>query len=149
MSQHSRHLDPEEQTDEHAVEAFALLMKRKLAESRAKGRAGWHDPALCPLDDLRVLFAGHIGKRNPGNWVDLANIAMMIHLREHWEGEVTFGPQLGGDEVRAARESLLQLLHLPDGELGPQARALARKAYAATVPPPAPSAAPDADLTVI
>ncbi|MBL4929370.1 hypothetical protein [Fuscibacter oryzae] len=70
--------------DDHAVDAFAMMMKAKLASSRAKGRGGWQ---TCSPDRLVLMFSEHLGKTNAGNWVDLANLAMMIHLRETMDGQ--------------------------------------------------------------
>ncbi|MEY8802027.1 hypothetical protein AB9K35_17085 [Leisingera sp. XS_AS12] len=71
----------QEQVDERAVARFAEEMRRKLARSRAKGRDGWQDPKLCPIERLASMFAGHLGKTNEGNLVDLATLAMMLHER--------------------------------------------------------------------
>lgn len=70
--------------DDHAVDAFAMMMKAKLALSRAKGRGGWQ---TCNVNRLVLMFSEHLGKTNAGNWVDLANLAMMIHLREMMDGK--------------------------------------------------------------
>jgi hypothetical protein len=72
-------------TDQHpddaAVDRFAAAMKAKLAKARDKGRAGWDDPEQCSVEFLADLLLGHIGKGNPGNFEDIANLAMMLHQR--------------------------------------------------------------------
>lgn len=67
--------------DDVAVDRFALAMKAKLADARAKGRSGWDDPAQCSVEYLAQLLIGHIGKDNAGNFEDVANLAMMLHQR--------------------------------------------------------------------
>ncbi|EIS3740047.1 MULTISPECIES: hypothetical protein [Aeromonas] len=69
-------------TDDHAVERFAIAMKAKLTDARAKGRGGWDDPSSCSVEHLAALLIGHISKGNPGNFEDIANLAMMLHQRE-------------------------------------------------------------------
>lgn len=64
--------------DDLAVEAFAKVMKEKLALSREKGRHGWNDKERCPTGVLQQLLAEHLKKGDP---IDVANFAMMIHAR--------------------------------------------------------------------
>lgn len=74
--------DPQAAVDEAALAAFADQMREKLARSREKGRNGWQDPALCPESRLAEMLVGHLPKGNPGNFLDIAILAMMLHLRE-------------------------------------------------------------------
>lgn len=67
--------------DDLAVDRFAAAMKAKLAEARYKGRSGWDDPDRCSVTFLAELLVGHVGKGNPGNFEDIANLAMMLHQR--------------------------------------------------------------------
>jgi hypothetical protein len=67
--------------DEAALARFTQSMREKLAKSRAKGRDGWQDPALCPEERLAAMLVGHLPKGNPGNFLDLAILAMMLHDR--------------------------------------------------------------------
>lgn len=67
--------------DEEALAAFAAQMQEKLARSRAKGRDGWHDPSLCPEGRLADMLIDHLPKGNPGNFLDIAILAMMLHQR--------------------------------------------------------------------
>ena len=60
--------------DDAAVDRFAVMMKDKLAQARAKGRSGWQE---CPETYLISILWDHIDK---GDMRDVANIAMMIHL---------------------------------------------------------------------
>lgn len=61
-------------SDDAAVERFAVMMKDKLAASRYKGRAGWE---RCSEPVLMEMLREHIKK---GDMVDVANLAMMVHL---------------------------------------------------------------------
>jgi hypothetical protein len=61
-------------SDDSAVERFAVAMKAKLALARGKGRCGWE---RCSEPVLMEMLREHVRK---GNMVDVANIAMMIHL---------------------------------------------------------------------
>ncbi|MBW3243310.1 hypothetical protein KUV57_11440 [Epibacterium sp. DP7N7-1] len=67
--------------DEAALANFTETMRKKLAKSREKGRDGWHDPDLCPVERLASMMVGHLGKPNEGNLVDIATFAMMLHER--------------------------------------------------------------------
>ena len=72
---------PEQHPDDAAVDRFAIAMKSKLAAARDKGRGGWDDPEACSVEFLADLLVGHVGKGNPGNFEDIANLAMMLHQR--------------------------------------------------------------------
>lgn len=72
---------PEQHPDDAAVDRFATAMKAKLAAAREKGRGGWDDPEACSVEFLADLLVGHVGKGNPGNFEDIANLAMMLHQR--------------------------------------------------------------------
>lgn len=72
----------QEEADELALSAFTEIMRAKLAASRAKGRNGWQVPELCPVERLAEMMAGHLGKTNEGNFVDLAVFSMMLHMRQ-------------------------------------------------------------------
>jgi hypothetical protein len=65
--------------DDFAVDKFAAMMKAKLAKSREKGRSGWDDPEQCSTKRLANLLVSHVPKGDP---VDIANLAMMLALRE-------------------------------------------------------------------
>jgi hypothetical protein len=65
--------------DDLAVDKFAAMMKDKLKKSREKGRSGWDDPEQCEVSYLAKLLIDHVEKGDP---VDIANIAMMLALRE-------------------------------------------------------------------
>ena len=67
--------------DNSAVDRFAAQMKEKLASARSKGRGGWADPAQCSGDHLAGLLADHVYRTEPGNWLDIANFAMMLQER--------------------------------------------------------------------
>lgn len=67
--------------DNAAVNKFADAMKAKLAAAREKGRDGWDDPDRCSIEFLVDLLADHLHKDNELSYVDIANLAMMLHLR--------------------------------------------------------------------
>ena len=58
--------------DDLAVDAFAKLMKEKLAASRAKGRSGWQQAEAL---NLSMQMKEHVYKGDP---VDVANFCMML-----------------------------------------------------------------------
>ena len=60
---------------------FRLAMKRKLFHATVMGRSGWYDPEICTVEELREELCAHMLKTNPGNYVDIANLAMMLHYR--------------------------------------------------------------------
>ncbi len=68
--------------DDASVDYFSAMMKHKLAECRNKGRSGWYDENQCSVDDLANLLIEHLHKTNAGNFVDIANLVMMLHQRE-------------------------------------------------------------------
>lgn len=70
----------EAQADEKGVSLLAEGMRRRLAEKRAEGRGGWHDPNRCDADVLASLFFGSLQKPDV-NLVDLANFLMMLFVR--------------------------------------------------------------------
>lgn len=64
--------------DDEAVDTFAQAMHAKMAAARAKGKEGWDDPERCSLDRLIELCDKSLGD---AEWVDVANYAMMLHVR--------------------------------------------------------------------
>lgn len=70
--------------DNEAVDQFATAMKEKLALAREEGRSDWDNRETCSADDLAQGFWKHTRKDNKGNFVDLANFLMFLHVRgEH------------------------------------------------------------------
>lgn len=67
--------------DNEAVDRFAEAMKEKLAKARAKGRRGWDDKEACSDSHLARCFFHHLNKGNHGNFIDLANFLMFLHVR--------------------------------------------------------------------
>lgn len=67
--------------DNDAVDEFAKAMKEKLAKARAKGRRGWSDKEACSNEHLAQLFHKHLEKCNDGNFIDLTNFLMFLHVR--------------------------------------------------------------------
>jgi hypothetical protein len=84
--------------DDFAVNQFADSMKKKLAISREKGKSGWNDPLSCKVSYLAELLISHLPKGDP---VDVANFAMMLHLRD------------GGHE--ALKEAANKIKQIPEG----------------------------------
>ena len=64
--------------DDEAVDSFAQVMHAKMAAARAKGKEGWNDPERCSLHDLKLMC---LNSFESYEWVDVANYAMMLHLR--------------------------------------------------------------------
>ena len=64
--------------DDLAVDAFAALMKQKMAVARDKGRSGWENKSQCDSNTFAKLIASHLHKDNEGNLIDLANLLMMF-----------------------------------------------------------------------
>jgi excisionase family DNA binding protein len=64
--------------DDAAVDQFAALMHEKMTAARLKGKEGWEDPERCTDADLGKLMCEAVLK---ADWVDVANYAMMLHLR--------------------------------------------------------------------
>ena len=92
--------------DDAAVDRFATAMKEKMAASRAKGRNGWDNEALCPAGRLQSMLIDHLAKGDP---VDVGNFAMMLWNR----GEPVAAPAKAGD-APATDEKLLELLREAD-----------------------------------
>lgn len=59
-------------TDDDAVDQFAVVMKAKLAQARAKGRSGWHE---CAPAALSAMLREHVEKGDPR---DVANFCMFL-----------------------------------------------------------------------
>ncbi|MCZ4330733.1 hypothetical protein [Castellaniella denitrificans] len=63
---------PNAHIDDDAVDHFAVAMKDKLAQARAKGRHGWHE---CDPADLSQMLRAHVEKGDPR---DVANFCMFL-----------------------------------------------------------------------
>ena len=68
----------EEQRDDMAVDEIAEQMKRKLTLKRLSGKYGWHDPTIISRDELVAMLREHVERFD---WLDVCNLAMMLHLR--------------------------------------------------------------------
>lgn len=68
-------------SDDETVDRFSRLMKAKLATSRAQGKSDWWDPVQCGTTDLINQYVAHLIKTNEGNFIDIANYCMMLHMR--------------------------------------------------------------------
>lgn len=69
-------LPADQHPDDAAVDRFAAVMKAKLAEARAKGRGGWHEPDL--QQRLSDMLREHVDKGDPR---DVANFACFLFNR--------------------------------------------------------------------
>lgn len=72
------HIALTRKNDNQCVDAFSKAMKAKLAFIRAKG---WDDKEICTDEGLATLFFEHLQKCNEGNFIDLANFLMFLHIR--------------------------------------------------------------------
>ncbi|HVR53101.1 MAG TPA: dATP/dGTP pyrophosphohydrolase domain-containing protein [Pseudorhodoferax sp.] len=68
---------PAAHIDDDAVDHFAVAMKEKLAQARAKGRSGWHG---CNPADLSRMLREHVEKGDPR---DVANFCMFLWSLGH------------------------------------------------------------------
>lgn len=91
--------------DDAAVDAFAAVMKAKLAKKRSEGRDGWQE---CSAEYLSDLLRSHVEKGDP---VDVANLAMMLHQNGQWiePAEVDAKASVPSDDVLA--DALTNLEH--------------------------------------
>lgn len=64
--------------DDEAVDTFAQAMHDKMTAARAKGKEGWDDPEQRTDKQLEALFLQCYER---GEWVDVANYAMMLWNR--------------------------------------------------------------------
>ena len=76
----------EQAIDEWAVDQMAERMKVKLQKKRGDGRYGWHvtggpspGSGFCYDEDFIEMIEDHVKR---GNWVDVANLAMFMELRD-------------------------------------------------------------------
>lgn len=76
--------------DNEAVDKFAQAMKEKLAIARAKGKSGWENKNTCSGSHLVDLFWQCTRKQNEGNFVDLANFLMFLHVRGEHPSKLLF-----------------------------------------------------------
>lgn len=70
--------DRADHPDDIAVDKFAEHMKAKLGKKRSEGRSGWENPDVCSTAYLSEILREHVSKGDP---LDVANIAMMLHMR--------------------------------------------------------------------
>lgn len=93
--------------DDDAVDRFAAMMKAKLAQARAKGRAGWQ---TCPPDALQHMLVEHVHKGDP---VDVANFCMFLGVRRECTAldesavyeAIGYWPGVAADDTRRAQQS--------------------------------------------
>lgn len=70
--------------DNEAVDQFATAMKERLALAREKGRSDWDNEEKYTGGHFADLFWRNTAKSNKGNYIDLANFLMFLHVRgEH------------------------------------------------------------------
>ncbi|WP_240804924.1 hypothetical protein [Cupriavidus oxalaticus] len=80
--------------DDVAVDMFAKAMKEKLAQARAKGRAGWQ---TCSKYELSNMLREHVEKGDPR---DVANFCMFLHALGH---PIQVAPRQPEDSAEADR----------------------------------------------
>jgi hypothetical protein len=68
--------------DDEMLNRVYMVMSQKLAQKRAEGYGGWHDPDQCSIEDLKQMLIDHLDK---GDWVDILNFAGMIYVRTEME----------------------------------------------------------------
>lgn len=90
--------------DDAAVDIFAARMKAKLAAGRAKGRAGWTDDNSDVKHTIIKMLLDCMTKSNPGNFVDIAVLAMMLEIRQTPPLELS---QAAADRDGDIRDSIL------------------------------------------
>jgi hypothetical protein len=90
-------------SDDIAVDAFAKMMKAKLAKAREKGRGGWDNPAECDVETLALMLVEHVVKGDP---VDIANFCMMVSMRNAGEKEIKEAVAFRFDEVYASQKTV-------------------------------------------
>ena len=66
--------------DEGALISFYDLMRDKMTEQRDSGRAGWFDSTVITYDALQQMLKQNFYDED---WIDVANIAMMLHFRSN------------------------------------------------------------------
>ena len=92
-------------SDDAAVDSFAEAMRRKMEDSREKGRSGWDSPFQCSPYRLAEMLIDHIPKGDP---VDVGNFAMMLFNRPDARGilprvwAARFAPQSAAQPPAAA-----------------------------------------------
>lgn len=62
--------------DDAAIDAFAAILKEKMAASRLKGRGGWNRPHEVSHEALVEALDHHLQKGDPR---DVALFCMMLH----------------------------------------------------------------------
>ena len=92
----------EEAQDDTAVDIFAGRMKAKLAASRAKGRAGWAGDDPDVEANIIQMLLGCLTKSNPGNFIDIAVLAMMLEIRKTSHLELTEAMAERDDAIRGS-----------------------------------------------
>lgn len=78
--------------DDLAVDAFAALMKKKLAKKRTAGYEGWQ---TCAPFDLAKMLVEHLEKGDP---VDIANFAMFLGSIDAYRGSIRVALRLALSE---------------------------------------------------
>ncbi len=79
-------IDATPHLDDIAVDGTAELMKSRLADKRAEGYDGWHDPEQCSVEFIAQRL---INSTLKGNFIDVMNFAMMLCQRGAAPGVLT------------------------------------------------------------
>lgn len=73
--------------DQLAHIRFTRAMAEKLVIARELfGRKNWHRPKKCSIEKLQQMLESHVirAKSDPLQYIDVANLAMMIWFRKHF-----------------------------------------------------------------
>lgn len=98
----ARHAPAVQHPDDAAVDAFAKVMKDKLAAARTKGRGGWQ---TCPPEELSRMLREHVEKGDPR---DVANFCMFLWSMGH--GIAPLLPASAAGAARYLHDGLISLL---------------------------------------
>ena len=71
--------------DENAVRRMGYLMLHKMQRAADDGKTGWWNERQCSHESLMKLLETAVSQ---GKWIDAANYAMMIQIRQ----EIKHGP---------------------------------------------------------
>lgn len=70
----------EQRMNNGAIGDFGISMALRLSKAAENGRGGWYDSTVISVDELRQQLDAQLLKPTV-DYVDVANIAMMLHYR--------------------------------------------------------------------
>lgn len=101
---------PHGNVDDDAVNNFAVAMKGKLAQARAKGRSGWQE---CSPISLSAMLREHVEKGDP---VDVANFCMFLWDLGHPINAPLSAGTSAADKLTTAIYETAQRLGIANGD---------------------------------